>query len=99
MCKLIMDAANLVQQFQQKQLIVFKFPVSLWRVFVLLILLVCTGGRFWIASAEGELGWEEKRSGKKKTCKNSINRQLKKHKYTYLYILSSEFELLHAEYT
>ena len=56
MCKLIMDPTNLVQKFQQKQLIVFSFPATLWGVFVLLIMLVWMRGPVWITSGGREYG-------------------------------------------
>ena len=56
MCKLIMDPTNLARQFQQKQLIVFSFPVSLRGVFVLLITPVWTRGPVWITSGGREFG-------------------------------------------
>lgn len=63
MCKLIMDPTNLVQKFQQKQLIVFSFPATLWGVFVLLIMLVWTRGPVWITSGGREYGGGEKLHG------------------------------------
>lgn len=61
MRKLIMDTTNLVQQFQQKQLIVFKFPVTLRGVFVLLIVPVWTRGPVWITSGGREF-WERQKN-------------------------------------
>lgn len=44
-CKLITNPANLLKQFQQKQLIVFSFPETLRGVFVFVFVLLWTGER------------------------------------------------------